>query len=50
MIPTLSADARLQECLEALGRQTCHDFEVIVVDNSGHGLARAVVDFLPASE
>ena len=40
MIPTLAADARLRECLEALGRQTRHDFEVIVVDNSGNGLAR----------
>ena len=40
MIPTLAADARLRECLEALARQTRHDFEVIVVDNSGQGLAR----------
>lgn len=40
MIPTLAADSRLQECLEALGRQARHDFEVIVVDNSGKGLAR----------
>ncbi|HEV3199528.1 MAG TPA: glycosyltransferase family 2 protein [Bryobacteraceae bacterium] len=40
VIPTLSADSRLQECLEALGRQTRRDFEVIVVDNSGQGLAR----------
>ena len=40
MIPTLAADSRLRECLEALGRQTRHDFEVIVVDNSGQGLAR----------
>jgi GT2 family glycosyltransferase len=40
VIPTLAADARLRECLEALARQTRHDFEVIVVDNSGQGLAR----------
>jgi len=40
VIPTLAADARLRECLEALGRQTRRDFEVIVVDNSGQGLVR----------
>jgi GT2 family glycosyltransferase len=40
VIPTLSADARLRECLEALRQQTRRDFEVIVVDNSGQGLAR----------
>jgi GT2 family glycosyltransferase len=39
-IPTLTADSRLQECLEALARQTRRDFDVIVVDNSGQGLAR----------
>jgi GT2 family glycosyltransferase len=40
VIPTLSADARLRECVESLGRQTgCH-LEVIVVDNSGSGLVR----------
>ena len=38
MIPTLAADARLRECLESLTRQTRHDFEVIIVDNSGQGL------------
>jgi len=40
VIPTLAADSRLQECLEALSRQTRRDFEVIVVDNSGQGLVR----------
>jgi len=40
VIPTLAADSRLRECLEALGRQTRRDFEVIVVDNSGQGRAR----------
>ncbi len=40
VIPTLAADARLRECLEALERQTRRDFEVILVDNSGQGLAR----------
>jgi len=39
-IPTLTADARLEECMASLGRQTRGDFEVIVVDNSGQGLAR----------
>jgi GT2 family glycosyltransferase len=41
IIPTLSADRRLVECLDALGKQTRRDFEVIVVDNSGKGLVRA---------
>jgi GT2 family glycosyltransferase len=40
-IPTLAADARLLECLAALERQTLRDFEVVIVDNSGKGLARA---------
>ena len=40
MIPTLAADSRLRECLDSLGRQTRRDFEVIIVDNSGKGLAR----------
>jgi GT2 family glycosyltransferase len=40
VIPTLSAGARLQECLASLDAQTCRDFEVTVVDNSGRGLAR----------
>jgi GT2 family glycosyltransferase len=40
VIPTLAADSRLRECVEALGRQTCRDFEVIVIDNSGSGQVR----------
>jgi len=40
VIPTLSADARLLECVSSLTRQTRHDLEVIVVDNSGAGLVR----------
>jgi GT2 family glycosyltransferase len=40
VIPTLSADSRLLECVESLGRQTRRDFEVIIVDNSGQGLVR----------
>ena len=39
VIPTLAADARLQECVGSLERQTRHDFEVVIVDNSGQGLA-----------
>ncbi len=38
IVPTLAADSRLRECIEALGLQTRSDFEVIVVDNSGRGL------------
>jgi GT2 family glycosyltransferase len=40
VIPTLAADAVLGECLRSLEAQTFRDFEVIVVDNSGQGLAR----------
>ena len=40
VIPTLSADSRLRECIESLERQTRQNFEVIVVDNSGQGLVR----------
>jgi GT2 family glycosyltransferase len=40
VIPTLAADERLRECLAGLERQTRRDFETVVVDNSGKGLAR----------
>lgn len=40
VIPTLSADRRLLECVAALEKQTQHEFEVIIVDNSGAGRAR----------
>jgi len=40
VIPTLSADARLQECIAALEKQTQRDFEVIIVDNSGSSAVR----------
>jgi GT2 family glycosyltransferase len=40
VIPTLVADERLGECLESLRRQTRRDFELVIVDNSGCGLAR----------
>jgi GT2 family glycosyltransferase len=41
VVPTLSADSRLAECLQSVARQTLRKFEVIVVDNSGRGLARS---------
>jgi GT2 family glycosyltransferase len=40
VIPTLAADARLRECVDALHRQSRHDFQIVVVDNSGQSLAR----------
>jgi len=40
VVPTLSADARLKECVASLIGQTRQDLEVIVVDNSGTGLVR----------
>jgi GT2 family glycosyltransferase len=40
VIPTLAADESVRECLDGLERQTCRDFEVVVVDNSGKGLMR----------
>lgn len=42
VIPTLAADAALEECLGALEEQTFRDFEVVVVDNSGKHLAGRV--------
>ncbi|MEO8370825.1 MAG: glycosyltransferase family 2 protein [Candidatus Solibacter sp.] len=38
VIPTLAADSRLLECVQSLSRQTRPDLEVLIVDNSGHGL------------
>lgn len=43
VVPTLAADSALQECLRSLEAQTCRDFEVVIVDNSGRGLARREV-------
>jgi GT2 family glycosyltransferase len=40
VIPTLSADSRLTECIESLKQQTRRDFDVVIVDNSGQGLVR----------
>lgn len=39
-IPTLSAGDALSECLASLETQSFRDFAVIVIDNSGQGLAR----------
>jgi GT2 family glycosyltransferase len=39
VIPTLAADSALDACIASLAQQTLRDFEVIVVDNSGQGLA-----------
>jgi len=40
VIPTLAADSRLLECVRSLSGQTRLDFEVVIVDNSGHGVVR----------
>jgi GT2 family glycosyltransferase len=39
-IPTLAADAKLADCVRSLTEQTRRDFEVVIIDNSGKGLAR----------
>lgn len=39
IVPTLAADAALEECALSLAAQTMRDFELIVVDNSGAGRA-----------
>ena len=41
-MPTLHAGAALGECLESIERQTFRDFAVVVADNSGRGLVRAM--------
>ncbi|HEX5230324.1 MAG TPA: glycosyltransferase family 2 protein [Bryobacteraceae bacterium] len=40
-VPTLAADETLACCLASLAGQTFSDFEVVVIDNSGRGAARA---------
>ncbi len=42
MVPTLEAGAALGECLESIEGQTFRDFAVVVADNSGRGLVRAM--------
>jgi GT2 family glycosyltransferase len=44
VVPTLAAGEPLRACLESLRRQTIRDFEVIVVDNSGQGLAQGLCE------
>ncbi|MGH9671771.1 MAG: glycosyltransferase family 2 protein, partial [Bryobacteraceae bacterium] len=39
VIPTLKAGAVLEDCVSSLAGQSLRDFQVIVVDNSGLGLA-----------
>ena len=39
VVPTLEADDRLEECVRSLEAQSLRDIEIIVVDNSGQGLA-----------
>jgi GT2 family glycosyltransferase len=41
VVPTLAADEVLADCLRSLENQTFDPFEIIVVDNSGAGRARA---------
>jgi len=41
VVPTLAADETLACCLASLAAQTFSNFEVVVVDNSGRGAARA---------
>jgi GT2 family glycosyltransferase len=40
VVPTLAAGPALLDCVYSLDRQSRRDFEVIIVDNSGRGLAR----------
>jgi GT2 family glycosyltransferase len=42
VIPTLNAGEALGACLDSLERQTLGDFDIVVVDNSGLGLAQPV--------
>jgi GT2 family glycosyltransferase len=43
-IPTLSAGQPLWDCLHSLNRQSCPDFHIVIIDNSG---ARLVESTLP---
>lgn len=44
VIPTLLGGESLQRCLASLALQTFADFEVVVVDNSGRGIARHIAN------
>lgn len=41
-IPTLASDETLADCVRSVAGQTLPDIEIIVIDNSGQGLARRV--------
>jgi len=43
-IPTLTAGPKLSDCVQSLAEQTCRDFAVVVVDNSGEKLARQRIE------
>lgn len=43
VIPTLAADSALTDCLRSLEAQSYRDFEIVVIDNSGAGRARALL-------
>ena len=44
MIPTLLGGESLRRCLASLAAQTFPDFEAVIVDNSGRGIARDLAD------
>jgi GT2 family glycosyltransferase len=48
-VPTLAAGDALADCLLSLESQTFSNFEVVVVDNSGTGLAQAAVQQVSGS-
>src|SRR5262249_24468659 len=43
IIPTLEGGENLRDCLAGQRAQTLADFEIIVVDNSGRGVARDII-------
>jgi GT2 family glycosyltransferase len=47
VVPTLEADATLEDCIRSLDEQVWRDFEVIIVDNSGEGRARQRIHTRP---
>jgi GT2 family glycosyltransferase len=42
IIPTLAADAALEECVRSLHAQTFRDFDIVVIDNSGSNRAKTL--------
>jgi GT2 family glycosyltransferase len=46
-VPTLAAGPNLLNCLAGLSRQTLAEWEAVVVDNSGAGLARKTLECHP---